>query len=47
MILLRYFEVLQVSVANDGRLGALLASRQAVVPYRLAIMSKDGDWIQA
>ncbi len=30
---------------NDGRLRALLASGQAVVLYRLAIMSKDGDWI--
>ncbi len=30
---------------NQGRLRALLASGQAVVLYRLAIMSKDGDWI--
>ena len=30
---------------NDGRLRAILASGQAVVFYRLAIMSKDGDWI--
>lgn len=30
---------------NDGRLRAILASGQAVVLYRLAIMSKDGDWI--
>jgi hypothetical protein len=30
---------------NSGRLRALLASGQAVVLYRLAIMSKDGDWI--
>jgi hypothetical protein len=30
---------------NDGRLRAVLASGQAVVLYRLAIMSKDGDWV--
>jgi hypothetical protein len=30
---------------NEGRLRAILASGQAVVLYRLAIMSKDGDWI--
>jgi hypothetical protein len=30
---------------NSGRLRAILASGQAVVLYRLAIMSKDGDWI--
>lgn len=30
---------------NDGRLRAIVASGQAVVLYRLAIMSKDGDWI--
>ena len=30
---------------NHGRLRAILASGQAVVLYRLAIMSKDGDWI--
>ena len=30
---------------NDGRLRAVLASGQAVVLYRLAMMSKDGDWI--
>ena len=30
---------------NAGRLRALLASGQAVVLYRLAVMSKDGDWI--
>ena len=30
---------------NQGRLRAILASGQAVVLYRLAIMSKDGDWI--
>jgi hypothetical protein len=30
---------------NHGRLRAVLASGQAVVLYRLAIMSKDGDWI--
>ena len=28
---------------NHGRLRAILASGQAVVLYRLAIMSKDGD----
>jgi len=30
---------------NEGRLRAILSSGQAVVLYRLAIMSKDGDWI--
>jgi hypothetical protein len=30
---------------NQGRLRALLSSGQAVVAHRLAIMSKDGDWI--
>ncbi len=30
---------------NHGHLRAILASGQAVVLYRLAIMSKDGDWI--
>jgi hypothetical protein len=30
---------------NDGRLRALISSGQAVVVYRLAVMSKDGDWI--
>ena len=30
---------------NRGRLRAVLSSGQAVVLYRLAIMSKDGDWI--
>lgn len=30
---------------NSGRPRALLAGGQAVVLYRLAIMSKDGDWI--
>jgi hypothetical protein len=30
---------------NAGRLRAILSSGQAVVLYRLAIMSKDGDWI--
>lgn len=30
---------------NEGRLRAVLASGQAVVLYRLAVMSKDGDWI--
>ena len=30
---------------NDGRARAILAGGQAVVLHRLAIMSKDGDWI--
>lgn len=30
---------------NDGRLRALISSGQAVVVHRLAVMSKDGDWI--
>jgi hypothetical protein len=30
---------------NRGRLRALISSGQAVVVHRLAIMSKDGDWI--
>ncbi len=30
---------------NRGRLRAVLSSGQAVVVHRLAIMSKDGDWI--
>ncbi len=30
---------------NHGRLRAVLAGGQAVVLYRLAMMSKDGDWI--
>lgn len=30
---------------NEGRLRALLSSGQAVVVHRLAIMSKDGDWV--
>jgi len=30
---------------NQGRLRAILSSGQAVVLYRLAVMSKDGDWI--
>ena len=30
---------------NEGRLRALLSSGQAVVLYRLAVMSKDGNWI--
>jgi hypothetical protein len=30
---------------NAGRLRAILSSGQAVVLHRLAIMSKDGDWI--
>lgn len=31
---------------NEGRLRAVLSSGQAVVLHRLAIMSKDGDWIR-
>jgi hypothetical protein len=30
---------------NRGRLRALLSSGQAAVVHRLAVMSKDGDWI--
>lgn len=30
---------------NEGKLRAILSSGQAVVLHRLAIMSKDGDWI--
>lgn len=30
---------------NHGRLRVLLSSGQAVVVHRLAVMSKDGDWI--
>jgi hypothetical protein len=30
---------------NRGRLRALISSGQAVVLHRLAVMSKDGDWI--
>jgi len=30
---------------NEGRLRVLLSSGQAVVVHRLAVMSKDGDWI--
>ena len=30
---------------NEGQLRAILAGGQAVVLHRLAIMSKDGDWI--
>ena len=30
---------------NQGRLRAIICSGQAVVLHRLAIMSKDGDWI--
>jgi hypothetical protein len=37
--------VLLTEEFNRGRLRALLSSGQAVVLYRLAIMSKDGDWI--
>jgi hypothetical protein len=32
---------------NRGRLRALLSSGQAVVMHRLAMMSKDGDWIRS
>ena len=38
-----YFELTREF--NHGRVVALLSSGQAVVWYRLAIMSKDGDWI--
>jgi hypothetical protein len=38
-----YFEL--TDEFNQGRLRALLSSGQAVVVHRLAIMSKDGDWI--
>lgn len=30
---------------NRGRLRALISSGQAVVVHRLAVMSKDGDWV--
>jgi hypothetical protein len=30
---------------NEGRLRCILSSGQAVVLHRLAVMSKDGDWI--
>jgi hypothetical protein len=30
---------------NEGQLRAIICSGQAVVLHRLAIMSKDGDWI--
>ncbi len=30
---------------NQGRLRVPLSSGQAVVVHRLAVMSKDGDWI--
>lgn len=30
---------------NEGRLRAVISSGQAVVLHRLAVMSKDGDWI--
>ena len=33
------------SAFNKGRLRAILSSGQAVVFHRLAVMSKDGDWI--
>ena len=33
------------AVLNAGRLRAILSSGQAVVMHRLAVMSKDGDWI--
>lgn len=38
-----YFEL--TDLFNDGECRAVLGSGQAVVHYRLAIMSKDGDWI--
>jgi hypothetical protein len=33
------------AVFNTGRLRAILSSGQAVVMHRVAVMSKDGDWI--
>ncbi len=30
---------------NAGRLRAIICSGQAIVLHKLAIMSKDGDWI--
>ncbi len=37
---------LEITTAfNRGRLRAILSSGQAVVVHRLAVMSKDGDWI--
>lgn len=36
---------LLTGVFNEGRLRAVLSSGQAVVFHRLAVMSKDGDWI--
>jgi hypothetical protein len=30
---------------NRGKLRAIICSGQAVVLHRLAVMSKDGDWI--
>ncbi|NJK90782.1 MAG: hypothetical protein HC904_02470 [Blastochloris sp.] len=38
-----YLELTQAF--NQGRLRAIICSGQAVVLHRLAIMSKDGDWI--
>jgi hypothetical protein len=38
-----YFEL--TKELNRGRLRVLLSSGQAVVVHRLAVMSKDGDWI--
>ncbi len=38
-----YFELTEVF--NAGQRNVVLASGQAVVFYRIAIMSKDGDWI--
>jgi len=38
-----YFELTEAF--NADRCGAILASGQAVVYYRVAILSKDGDWI--
>jgi hypothetical protein len=33
------------SAFNEGRKRCIIGSGQAVVLHRLAIMSKDGDWI--
>ena len=38
-----YFELTEAFNAHETT--AVLASGQAVVYYRVAIMSKDGDWI--
>jgi hypothetical protein len=38
-----YFELTEAF--NEAEPTAALASGQAVVFYRIAIMSKDGDWV--